>query len=608
MVYLDARSQDGSSTHGSTSDDTGSSLSTMVDRFSSSDRVSTISTISTASTTSEQHGAESMKGDASADHYDDNQVKDFLTDSLNLSGMLTPFDQLERDFNLNQPDYLLTRLANSEAVTHVESRGDVERVTAVVAPNTVLIEETITLQPPLSFQDAPLSYGHETSPGLFYTDLAADSKTHFRPIKDDASIVESVNGDVDHIADNNKGNSDSRSNKLDSAPPLPIRNHVNRIPVNQQTQMLNGEKISSTDADYDREAEVPILPPKPMPRKDLKSKRKRPPPPPPPPATAPRKEVPPVPAEPPAKVVDEVNVVQVPEINKLEEKVENKMISAEIELNSPGNLCDSEKELCSEKEVDKAGKGLCKPVQEMEKIVNYVTSKIQIAKFPNKVDKFPSKIVNSQINKVPDIVEMKIKMSDEFQTKQSSTTSEDPEDDRRIRETTEKCRKFESNAVSDIPKENINLADMSNTQTLSIEFEDSEDERVLENREQRILDKKDTRVLNEDTKVVDKEDVVKPMVKLDFDDQGDQKSKIIAAEYVEEVGKEDNEETCSSDLENDTKDIEIKRCYKRVEEMEDDDIDDGSSDESDDGDYYWQSNLATIGEEEENNSLEYTNA
>lgn len=35
--------------------------------------------------------------------------------------------------------------------------------------------------------------------------------------------------------------------------------------------------------------------------------------------------------------------------------------------------------------------------------------------------------------------------------------------------------------------------------------------------------------------------------------------------------------------------------------------DDTTSEESDEGDYYWQSNLATIGEEEETNSLEYAN-
>ena len=592
MVYLDARSQDSSSTHGSTSDDTGSSLSTVVDRFSSSDRVSTISTISTASTTSEQHGAGSTKGDLTAD-YDDSQVREFLTDNLNLSGILSPFDQLERDFNSNPPDYLLTRLANSEAVTHVESRGDVERVTAVVAPNTVLIEETITLQPPLSFQDAPLSYGHETSPGIFYTDLAADSKTHFRPIKDDASIVESVNGDIDHMIDNHdKRNSDPRSTTLNgSAPPLPIRNHVNRIPVNQQ--MLNGEKISLTDADEHRETEVPILPPKPMPRKDLKSKRKRPPPPP-PPTTAPRREVPPVFVEPPVKVVDEVNVVQIPEITKLEEKVENKKSSTGIELNSSGNLCNIEKEVYSEKEVDKTGKGLYKPVLEVEKVVNPVKDTVKIHKSPTKTDVSQMKIINSQTNKVLDIIEMKIKISDESLIKQSSTTSEDPEDDRRIKETTEESRKLESNVVSEIlkekkiPKEKRKLADMSNSETLSIELEDSEDERVLEDR------------------VVDKNEVAKPMVRVDFEHQEDQESKTTVLKSVEEVKKEklEDEEACSSDVENDMKDVEIKRCYKR-EEMEDDDE---SSDESDGGDYYWQSNLATIGEEEENNSLEFTTA
>ncbi|XP_020289922.1 uncharacterized protein LOC109857722 [Pseudomyrmex gracilis] len=182
MVYLDARSQCGS-THGSTSDDTGSSMSTVVDRFSTSDRVSTISTASTASTGgSEQLTPSEISGiDRDSDRLSDRDVL--------LSRAICPLEHLERDFS-NPPDYLLRRLASSEAVTHVESRGEVERITAVVAPNTVLIEETITLQPPLSFQDAPLSYGHETRPDLFYTaDLAADSTTHFRPIKDDAELI-----------------------------------------------------------------------------------------------------------------------------------------------------------------------------------------------------------------------------------------------------------------------------------------------------------------------------------------------------------------------------------------------------------------------------------
>lgn len=127
MVYLDARSQCGS-THGSTSDDTGSSMSTVVDRFSTSDRVSTISTTSTASTAGSEQPGEFSGVDRDFDRSSDR-------DTL-LSRAICPLEHLERDFS-NPPDYLLRRLASSEAVTHVESRGEVERITAVVAPNTV---------------------------------------------------------------------------------------------------------------------------------------------------------------------------------------------------------------------------------------------------------------------------------------------------------------------------------------------------------------------------------------------------------------------------------------------------------------------------------------
>ena len=575
MVYLDARSQDGSSTHGSTSDDTGSSLSTVVDRFSSSDRVSTISTVSTTSTTSEQQGTENSKEDPNGDHYNDSQVKEFLTDNLNLSGMLSPFDQLEREFSSNPPDYLLTRLANSEAVTHVESRGDVERVTAVVAPNTVLIEETITLQPPLSFQDAPLSYGHETSPGIFYTDLAADSKTHFRPIKDDASIVESVNGDLDHLSRDFNDNHDKRNSDLNStasngtAPPLPIRNHVNRIPVNQQ--ILNGEKRPSVDEDPG--SEVPILPPKPMPRKDLKSRRKRPPPPPPPPATAPRREVPPVPEDTFVRAVDqEADAVQVSETRELEEQVENKKSCSERELSKLENgLCGSDDEVSS-------SLGSERRTTEEERVFNEET------KNEPKIEKSCRKIVDSQINKSLDIIEMKVKVSNESQLKSSSTTSEDPEGDRRNEEATENSKKPKG---IDDSLEKRKLADMSNTETLSIELEDSGDERVVNLEEMIVLEK------SED---------VKPILKIDFDDKNEE-SELIVSRSVTEDKIEDSERDYS-DGEEESKDIEIKMCYKREEEMEDDNDSSGESD----GDYYWQSNLATIGEEEETNSLEYNNA
>jgi len=53
----------------------------------------------------------------------------------------------------------------------------------------------------------------------------------------------------------------------------------------------------------------------------------------------------------------------------------------------------------------------------------------------------------------------------------------------------------------------------------------------------------------------------------------------------------------------DIKNPKINQMLENEEITEEED----TTDESDDGDYYWQSNLATIGEEEET-SLEYVNA
>ncbi|XP_046628688.1 serine-rich adhesin for platelets-like [Neodiprion virginianus] len=316
LVYLDARSHDGcSSTQGSTSDDTGSSMSTVIDRFSSSDRFSIKSTTSTASTASEHPQNPHLQvvekeitppATNQQQNITEAPVEISAADNVDLVRLLAPFDHLEREFGSNPPssDYLLARLANSEAVTFVESLGDggdgvVERVTAVVAPNTVLIEETITLQPPLSFQDAPLSYGHETRPGLVYTDLAADSTTHFRPIKDDALVVECVNGNVDQVV-------------RDEGPPLPARNnHVNRISVNRDTS----------------EEPAPALPPKPMPRRDVKAKRKRPPPPPPPP---PRRDIQP-PPETKGELEEESRTTESGDVEKKEEGSSSEGIGEEEE-------------------------------------------------------------------------------------------------------------------------------------------------------------------------------------------------------------------------------------------------------------------------------------
>lgn len=369
----------------------------------------------------------------------------------------------------NSSDFLLNRLANSEARTHVESRGDVERVTAVVAPNTVLIEETPALQPPLSFQDAPLSYGHEARPGIFYSaDLAADSRTHFRPIKDDAEIVEKVvNGE---------------------APPLPARNHVNRIPINQQE------------------------PPKPMPRKELKAKRKRPPPPPPPP----RREPPP----------------SVPEARNIEVK---------------------------KKKEDDDGK-----------------NEGEVKKVEKKVEKTEHTVTN----KVLEIVEMK-KIKSMSPTTPPSRTSDECEvtnrgveasDDRQIEE--EISRKVEVELRNSINRKM--LVDMSNSSTVSMEVEVDSDE------EKRLVEKEEI--------VEIMEEVYEEMVEVVLNGPD--------VSLMDEGSQVDEELT-----------EELRNVDRRIDDEKEDLVDEEDvSDESDGDDYYWQSNLATIGEEEENNSLEYENA
>ncbi|XP_043466542.1 uncharacterized protein LOC122501268 [Leptopilina heterotoma] len=633
-VYLDARIQDTSSTHGSTSDETSSSLSTVVDRFSTSDRVSTISTASTASIAgSEQYATDNTKGNHhhqhTNDHCNDNNnnssssnAKEFQTDGLNLKGMLTPLDQLDFEFTTNPPDYLLTRLANSEAVTHVESRGDVERVTAVVAPNTVLIEETITLQPPLSFQDAPLSYGHELSPGIFYTDLAADSKTHFRPIKDDASLVESiVNGDVDHHRlrrhhrqdhhqdrnhqdnhlnphhnhqdlhlnhQNNQDNHDDpliesvdlchrdplietinhhldplieavnhhhhqrldplidivdQQQQVNSAPPLPIRNHVNRIPVNQP--ISNGEIKSSKNDDYLTEKiETPILPPKPMPRKDLKTRRKRPPPPPPPPNSIPRRQLPSAPESinhqsNQSEFLDSnlENGAEIPKSESNGTKTdENNSISQEsskfskesikvddeelIEVKNGKNTKnpENEVELNFEEELKKDLKNSPNKLnfdEELQKELKNSPDKLNFRQTGSEVNskgdemenlptgkcreegnlltmsqesmegesgKFPTK--EMQTNKLLDIIEMKIKMSDEIQHRQSSTISDNTETNvRRISENAEEeMKRGKSNFPGKFNNSPLKgkLVEMTNKDTVSFEVDDSESEKEEE--------------------------------------------------------------------------------------------------------------------------------
>lgn len=577
MVYLDARSQCGS-THGSTSDDTGSSMSTVMDRFSTSDRVSTISTTSTASTAGSEQPNEFSVVDRDFDRSSDRDVL--------LSRAICPLEHLERDFS-NPPDYLLRRLANSEAVTHVESRGEIERITAVVAPNTVLIEETITLQPPLSFQDAPLSYGHETRPDLFYTaDLAADSTTHFRPIKDDVELVERVNGNHEEfreatcISGTRRGNGDRSS-----PPPLPARNHVNRICVNQtQTNESGNEtrpRISVTvPASAERElSEAPLLPPKPLPRKDVKARRKRPPPPPPPPTVTPRRETKPSPTIESNHITEKENgnLSQVKSEEHAQPRVcnlspnKNNILdenSRRIET-SDGNL-DREsdtKNICLDNEKDKIASSGEEQVAQTNKVFEII--EIRMAKGLQSDQK--EEIVKSKLNNAIEIANC------EQNKVKGEVAGRNEQDQLQPANNSNKC------STGKVPPErqNANL--------------ESIDKRIVESN-------------NEKEKYIDSENYQEEIRTNDRDT-----FKVILPSNEEDTlsvdnstvrESEDDETYQSLDIINDDiKNPEMNQVLENEEVMEEED----TTDESDDGDYYWQSNLATIGEEEET-SLEYMNA
>ncbi|XP_012136512.2 PDZ domain-containing protein big bang isoform X2 [Megachile rotundata] len=533
MVYVDARSQCGS-THGSASDDTGSSMSTVIDRFSTSDRVSTVSTVSTASTASEQPSEFSrIDQDSNGD--------------LQLSKAICPFDDPETDYSSDPPDYLLRRLASSEAVTHVESRGEVEKVTAVVAPNTVLIEETITFQPPLSFQDAPLSYGHEPRPDLFYTaDLAADSTTHFRPIQDDVELVERVNSvhedDEEELnaldSSSTLQKSKGRGSSSRTPPPLPVRNHVNRINVNQTSndRVVEQRQQRSSPETVDGRSEAPVLPPKPLPRRDAKIRRKRPPPPPPPPLPPP-----PPPTVPPRTDANAIEVTRA--------KTEEDATTEEADVN--GNNRDgqlAEENFRNEKQ-DFTEKERTEETDDTESMENYNVYEDE----------------GLRTNKVLEIIEIR-------KAKAFSPTIANSKDDKSKGKGAENDR---VNGDSENVRTYERMKPESRSRTISTEVEeDSEEEHEMSTK------------FNEP---------------IDFQCETTDRSDDTVSSSIDGRSIQDSYRSCN-DI--GPREPTVNGTGNEKGSVEDDD----TSEESDDGDYYWQSNLATIGEEEETNSLEYTNA
>nr|XP_033334260.1 uncharacterized protein LOC117225055 isoform X1 [Megalopta genalis] len=577
MVYLDARSQCGS-THGSTSDDTGSSMSTVIDRFSTSDRVSTISTASTASTASEQPSEYPRGADA--------EQPDRPTDRDYQLSKAICLENFEADYTSTPPDYLLRRLASSEAVTHVESRGEVERITAVVAPNTVLIEETITFQPPLSFQDAPLSYGHEARPDLFYTaDLAADSSTHFKPIKDDVELVERVNGGHEHFrspkSSPEKPAGVARGSDR-TPPPLPARNHVNRINVNQT---MNGDRdqpapqkpAGGVAVNEAPQQEVPLLPPKPLPRRDVKVRRKRPPPPPPPPAVAPRSE-----AKPTAPLA------------------ETRQASLEEPVSPKADVPVPKSEDCAAKRADER-----KP-ERLEEPKNVPVENGGPLERANSEEKRDTESTDSfdvleddgyRTNKVLEIIE--IRKAKAFCPRRPVEVERKEEEER---------PSFVANDQASLDSERIKPAikacerpkpELRTLVTISTEIEDSGED----------SDEATTRFNEPVDKLGDRQSIGD-----DSSDRGD--SPIDENAFRTRTNEHDRDHDDDDDDDDDDSysrslnDVNRNVCGlagNRSRNENDNVEDDDTSDDSDD-DYYWQSNLATIGEEEETNSLEYTTA
>jgi len=501
-------------------------MSTVVDRFSTfSDRVSTISTASTASTAgSEQQASEFSAGDP-----DRSSDRDVL-----LSRAICPLEHLERDFT-NPPDYLLRRLANSEAVTHVESRGEVERITAVVAPNTVLIEETITLQPPLSFQDAPLSYGHEARPDLFYTaDLAADSTTHFRPIKDDVALVERVN----HEASIHEASRASATGRTDgsSPPPLPARNHVNRISVNQTSEPASETQASAAEGEF---PEAPVLPPRPLPRKDVKVRRKRPPPPPPPPTVTPRREV-----KLPAMSIESSHTEK-------EKRDAPRVESAEDVHDENREVGDSDARFDAEAETKRA----C------------IEAETDAA----------SSTENTRTNKILEIIE--IRMS-------SCAMQSDRKDQDRAKES-EKASKTEKREQSETRDATISGSKRNHLRSSDNSSEMATDENPIDKRIDESSDGEEKRASE----------------RIRANDASKEASNAEASSADNRESEDDETYQSLDEINDDMRSPEMNRMLEDDEMMEEED----TTDESDDG-YYWQSNLATIGEEEEITSLEYVNA
>nr|CAD7429791.1 unnamed protein product [Timema monikensis] len=274
----------------SESDDTGSSISTVVDRLSSVASNSSFSDLrSSASST--------------CDTTTPSTPTTSCTSTIDLAKVLGPFEQLEREFSSTGNDLVFGQFINSEDNLNEELDETVstssDHVTIISRNLTSLVEvDALALQPPLNFQDAPLGIVTEQEFSAFkmneVTDevvnsenkvaqdliskltLITDSRNKVGTPNSKNVLLNTLDGDTEITTKSNHGDTNHKSKSPDEHSCLGSTSQFPTIITNVNVKEANTE-IS----------DIPMLPPKPVPRKDVsiskfRSGKKRPPPPPPP--------------------------------------------------------------------------------------------------------------------------------------------------------------------------------------------------------------------------------------------------------------------------------------------------------------------------------------
>ncbi|XP_018302024.1 uncharacterized protein bbg isoform X2 [Mycetomoellerius zeteki] len=214
--------------------------------------------------------------------------------------------------------------------------------------------------------------------------------------------------------------------------------------------------------------------------------------------------------------------------------------------------------------------------------------------FNNEKDKIASSEENTQTNKVFEIIE--IRMAKGLQSDQKEEIAKNKSNN-----TTETVNCEQNKINNEVINRNEQDQPTNNSNKVS-EHENS----ILESTDKLIDESNDERenCINskschqEENRTNDRDNFKEVFPTIEED--------ILSVDNSTMRDNEDDETYQSLDVVNDDiKNPEINQILENEEITEEEEED--TTDESDDGDYYWQSNLATIGEEEET-SLEYMNA